>query len=57
MGTGAVGGIDGRVVGGRETGGLGGTREAAVEGVGGAGGAVWALILAELGARGFGLLP
>lgn len=50
MGSGADG--EGRLAGGREAGGLGGTGKAAAE----AGGTDGALILAELRASGFGLL-
>lgn len=53
MGRGADGEGGGRLVGGRETGGLGGTGRAAAE----ASGTDGALVLAELRASGFGLQP
>lgn len=58
MGRGVDGDRDGRLVGGRGTGGLGGTKDAGeAKGAGEASGADGALILAELRARGFGLHP
>lgn len=53
MGSGADGEGVGRLAGGREAGGLGGTGKAAAE----AGGTDGAFILAEFRASGFGLLP